>query len=140
MCTLREGKEKGRKRMAIPALLFALPLVTAVILLVNRSPAIRNMVVRVSAVLIMALSVAAGFLYFGHPYKISIDSPLVRLVMMGVDGLAALTVLYYCARYRRYLTALLGILQSASSWPLSSTPAATPSPYGISASITWLSL
>ena len=61
MYTLKE-REKGRKHMAIPALLFALPLVTALILLVNRNPAIRNMVVRVSAVLIMALSVAAGYL------------------------------------------------------------------------------
>ncbi|MEE0291196.1 MAG: proton-conducting transporter membrane subunit [Dialister sp.] len=97
--------------MALPALLFALPLVTALVLLVNRNPAVRNTLVRVSALLMAALSVAVGVMYFGHPFKIGVDSPLVRLVMMAVDGLAALTVLYFCVKYKRYLTALLGLAQ-----------------------------
>ena len=97
--------------MALPALLFALPLVTALILLVNRNPAVRNTLVRVSALLMAVLSVAVGVMYFGHPFKIGVDSPLVRLLMMAVDGLAALTVLYFCVKYKRYLTALLGLAQ-----------------------------
>lgn len=97
--------------MALPALLFALPLVTALILLVNRNPAVRNTLVRVSALLMGVLSVAVGVMYFGHPFKIGVDSPLVRLLMMAVDGLAALTVLYFCVKYKRYLTALLGLAQ-----------------------------
>lgn len=97
--------------MALPALLFALPLVTALVLLVNRNPAVRNTLVRVSALLMAALSVAVGVMYFGHPFKIGVDSPLVRLLMMAVDGLAALTVLYFCVKYKRYLTALLGLVQ-----------------------------
>lgn len=97
--------------MVLPALLFALPLVTALVLLVNRNPAVRNTLVRVSALLMAALSVAVGVMYFGHPFKIGVDSPLVRLVMMAVDGLAALTVLYFCVKYKHYLTALLGLLQ-----------------------------
>ena len=79
--------------MVLPALLFVLPLVTALVLLVNRNPAVRNTLVRVSALLMAALSVAVGVMYFGHPFKIGVDSPLVRLVMMAVDGLAGLTVL-----------------------------------------------
>lgn len=55
--------------MALPALLFALPLVTALVLLVNRNPAVRNTLVRVSALLMGALSVAVGVMYFGHPLK-----------------------------------------------------------------------
>ena len=97
--------------MALPALLFALPLVTALILLVNRNPAVRNTLVRVSALLMGVLSVAVGVMYFGHPFKIGVDSPLVRFLMMAVDGLAALTVLYFCVKYKRYLTALLGLAQ-----------------------------
>ena len=50
--------------MVLPALLFALPLVTALVLLVNRNPAVRNTLVRVSALLMAALSVAVGVMYF----------------------------------------------------------------------------
>ena len=99
--------------MVLPVLLFALPLAAALVLLVNRNGLVRNLVVRVSAVLMMALSVAVAVVYFGHPFKVSVGSGLVRGIMMAADGLAALTVLYYCMQYKRYLTALLGLAQFA---------------------------
>lgn len=102
---------EGENVMVIPVLLFAVPFVTALIMLGVRSSSLRNHIVKASAFLMMVLSVTTGFLYFGHPFKVGIDSEALRLTMTAVDGLAALTVLYFCMKYKRYLVALLGIVQ-----------------------------
>ena len=103
--------KEGEDVMVIPVLLFAVPFVTAIIMLGVRSSSLRNHIVKASAFLMMVLAVVTGFLYFGHPFKVGIDSEALRLTMTAVDGLAALTVLYYCMKYKRYLVALLGIVQ-----------------------------
>ena len=89
--------------MVIPVLLFAVPLVTAIVMLGVRSSSLRNHIVKASALLMMVLAVATGFLFFGHPTKVGVDSEALRLTMTAVDGLAALTVLYYCTKFKRYL-------------------------------------
>ena len=97
--------------MILPALLFGVPLVTAVILLCNKNTAVRNGLVKGSAALMMALAIAIGVMYFGHPQKIGFSGEWVKLVMFGVDVLAVAAVCYYSFKFKRHSIALLGLLQ-----------------------------
>ena len=97
--------------MALPALLFVIPLLTAVILLINHNASLRNGLVKGSAALIMVLSVAIGVLYFGKPLKIGIEGTWMRLLMTSIDGLVVLAVLYYSSKFKRYSIGFLGLLQ-----------------------------
>ncbi len=97
--------------MILPLLLFLLPLVTAVILLVNQNASFRTLLVKISAAAIMALSIAVGVAFFDAPAKFSLGGEWAKLLMFGVDALAVATVLYYAHKFKRYSIGALGLLQ-----------------------------
>lgn len=95
----------------LPALLFVVPLLTAVVLLLTGNTSLRNGLVKGAAAVMMVLAVAIGVMYFGHPLKIGVSGEWVRWLMTGVDALAVLAVLYYSGKFKRYSIGLLGLLQ-----------------------------
>ncbi len=97
--------------MILPLLLFFLPLVTAVVLLFNKNASFRTTLVKASSAAMMVLSVAVGVMFFDSPQKFSIGGEWMKLLMMGVDALAVLTVLYYAHKFKRYSIGALGLFQ-----------------------------
>ena len=99
--------------MFIPALLFLVPLVTAVLLFVNRSQSFRNGQVKAAALATGILSVATAVRFFDESVKVSLTGAWVPLAMTAVDVLVVLTVLYFAWKYHYLLVAVLGVAQFA---------------------------
>lgn len=99
--------------MALPVLLFALPLVTALVLLLNRNAALRTALVKGAAGAMMLLAVAVAVMFFGDMGKFGIGGEWLKFLMTAVDGAAALAVLYYAKKYKQYAIGALGLLQFA---------------------------
>ena len=99
--------------MTLPFLLFCLPLVTAVVLLAVRDASYRSLLVKVSAGVMMALSVALAVAGYGRPIRISAAGEWIHVVLMAVDVICVLLVLYYAWKFKRPTVAFLGALQFA---------------------------
>ncbi len=97
--------------MTLPILLFCLPLVTAVLLFAVRKESFRNLLVRVSAALMMALSLALSVVGFGEPLRLTAAGEWIHVLLMSVDVICVLLVLYYSWKFKRPTIAFLGALQ-----------------------------
>lgn len=110
---LRRGREpfEGVRVMIFPLLLFLVPLVTAVLLFLNRGRSFRNLVVKTAAVLTGCLSLATAVTFFDRSAKASLGAGWLPAVMTAVDVAALATVLYYAWKYRYVLVAVLAAVQ-----------------------------
>lgn len=97
--------------MIFPLLLFLVPLVTAVLLFLNRGRSFRNLVVKTAAVLTGCLSLATAVTFFDRSAKASLGAGWLPAVMTAVDVAALATVLYYAWKYRYVLVAVLAAVQ-----------------------------
>jgi len=95
-------------------LLLAVPLVFALVLLFTGSNSARKMVVKLGAVLVMALSVWTAVTFAGSSTAIAFNSEIVSKAFMALDVVLALVIFYYClVKTSHKWIALLELIQLA---------------------------
>ena len=98
--------------MSLPALLTGVPLAAAILVFCLRGNGARNIIVKIAAAVTMALSVATGVTYFGHPVFIKSTGTMLSTVIMAVDVIAALAILYYTlVKFKKIWIAALELIQ-----------------------------
>jgi len=98
--------------MSLPALLTGVPLAAAILAFCLRGNGSRNIIVKIAAAVTMALSVATGVTYFGHPVFIKSTGTMLSTVIMAVDVIAALAILYYTlVKFKKIWIAALELIQ-----------------------------
>lgn len=99
--------------MSTVLVLAGFPLLAAVLLLVLRADAARDAVVRVSALVIAALSIYLSIRYFQPASTFfQLDVGLISTVMMVIEIALALVIIVLSVKYKKYWATLLAAIQT----------------------------
>ena len=93
--------------------LILFPFVVALALLVLKTDAARDIIVKISAVIIAVASVYLAVQYFGSGGKyFDFENESVNYLMMGIEICLAIMVFYLGIKYKKYLASVLVAIQS----------------------------
>lgn len=99
--------------MSTITFLILFPLISAIALLVLKTDAARNIIVKVSATVIAVASIVFTYQYFGSDGKFfDFESEAINYGMMAIE--VALAIMIFCLgiKYKKYLASLLAAIQT----------------------------
>ena len=89
------------------------PILIALILLVSKSDKVRDVIVKIAALAIAAVSIAVAVQYFkpgGESFPVHIE--VVNYVMMVIEALLAIYIICMGIKHRKYLASLFALIQT----------------------------
>lgn len=93
--------------------LIVFPLVVAVALLVLKTDAIRDMLVRLAAIVIGAASIYLAVQYYGTGGEMfDFHSETLNYLMMGIEACLAVVIIVLGIKYKKYLASVLAAIQT----------------------------
>lgn len=93
--------------------LIGFPLVVAIALLVLKTDALRDMLVRVAAVVIGAASIFLAVQYYNKGSEMfDFHSELVNYLMMGIEVCLAIVIIMLGIKHKKYLASVLAAIQT----------------------------
>ncbi|MDF3002190.1 MAG: hypothetical protein K0Q48_2309 [Bacillota bacterium] len=93
--------------------LILFPLVVALALLVLKTDAARDIIVKVSAIVIAVASIYLAFTYFGSGGKFfDFENESINYLMMGIEICLAILIFYLGIKHKKYLASVLAAIQA----------------------------
>ena len=93
------------------------PMIIALILLVSKEDKARDVIVKIAAFVIAAVSIATAVIFFKNGgQNFPAHAEIVNYVMMAIEAALALYIIYIGIKHKKYLASLFAIIQT----PLSS--------------------
>ncbi|HWT76337.1 MAG TPA: proton-conducting transporter membrane subunit [Mobilitalea sp.] len=95
------------------SLLILFPLVAALIIFVTRNDKVRNMIVRISAIITAALTLTVVFLYFNNGISFTYSAEkTIDYIIAAVEVVVATFIITTGIRNKKYLVSLFSIIQT----------------------------
>lgn len=93
--------------------LILFPFVVALALLVLKTDAVRDIIVKVAAIVIAAASIYLTVQYFGSGGEyFEFENETVNYLMMGIEVCLAIVIFYLGIKYKKYLASVLAAIQA----------------------------
>ena len=89
------------------------PMIIALILLVSKEDKARDVIVKISAFVIAAVSIATAVIFFKNGgQNFPAHAEIVNYVMMAIEAALALYIIYIGIKHKKYLASLFAIIQT----------------------------
>lgn len=108
-------KQTRKRRIKLSTIFFLIlfPLVIALALLVLKTDAARDIIVKVSAIVIAVASIYLTVQYFGSGGKyFDFENETINYLMMGIEICLAIMLFYLGIKYKKYLASVLVAIQA----------------------------
>ena len=89
------------------------PIVVAILLLVLKADAARDIIVKIAALAIAAASILLAVQYFSKGSQMfDYSSEVVNHIMMGIEIILAVIIIVLSIRYKKFLAGLFAVIQA----------------------------
>ena len=93
--------------------LILFPIVVAILLLVLKADAARDIIVKIAALAIAAASILLAVQYFSKGSQMfDYSSEVVNHIMMGIEIILAVIIIVLSIRYKKFLAGLFAVIQA----------------------------
>jgi len=112
-CIFYRKTRKRRIKLSTIFFLILFPFIAALALLVLKTDAARDIIVKVASVVIAAASVYLTITYFNSDGKyFDFENEAINTLMMGIEICLAVLIFYLGIKYKKYLAAVLVAIQA----------------------------
>lgn len=108
-------KYSRKRRIELSTILFLIifPFIVALALLVLKTDAARDIIVKVSSIVIAAASIFLAVQYFGSGGEFfEFGNGTMSIVMLGIEVCLAIVIFYLGIKYKKYLASVLAAIQT----------------------------